>query len=253
MLARKSPATYAYCSHKEVILSQHLSMTERFGHSVELSEERSELIKGTYHYLLYGVLAAAVGAYFGSQSETIISLMSSWMGWIGAILILNALPMIAIKARHNPVTGFLALLADGFFAGLVLGPVIFIAGAITTGTNIVLNAILLTGAVFATVTLAVWTSGKRYEAKRGLILGIFVAIIAAVMLNAFMPVGGIFGILISIAVGVMGVMILVYSTSDVLYDESIDHPIIGAVMLFAGLFNVFTAIINLLMAFGGDD
>ena len=233
-------------------MNQPLSMTERFGHSVELSQDRSELIKGTYHYLLYGVLAAAVGAYFGSQSETVLGLMSSPLGWIGALVILNVLPMIAVKARHNPVTGFLALLADGFFAGLVLGPVIFIAGAMATGTNIVLNAILLTGAVFGTVTLAVMTSGKRYEAKRGLIAGIFVAILAAMALNFFMPTG-ILGILISIAVGVMGVMILVYATSDVLYDETIDHPIIGAVMLFAGLFNVFSAIINLLMAFGGDD
>ena len=51
----------------------------------------------------------------------------------------------------------------------------------------------------------------------------------------------------------MGILILVYATSDILHDTSMDSPIIGALMLFAGLFNVFTMVIHLLMAFGGDD
>ena len=171
-------------------------------------------------------------------------------GWIVAMLLLNFIPRIAIAVRHDPVKGFLALILDGFIAGIILGPIVYIAGMVATGHNLVLNAVLITALVFTAVTAMVWSSGKRYQAKRGLMTGIFVSLIGAIVLNMFMPMG-ILGLLISIGVGIMGVLILVYSTSDILHNPDIDSPIIGALMLFAGLFNVFTSILHILMAFAG--
>jgi FtsH-binding integral membrane protein len=77
-------------------------------------------------------------------------------------------------------------------------------------------------------------------------VGISVSIIAAMVLNAFLNIG-VLGILIAAGIGVMGVCILVYSTSQVLHNPLADSPIPGALMLFAGLFNVFVAILNILM------
>ena len=48
----------------------------------------------------------------------------------------------------------------------------------------------------------------------------------------------------------MGVCILVYATSDVLNNPQADSPIPGALILFAGLFNVFVSILNLLLRSG---
>jgi len=39
----------------------------------------------------------------------------------------------------------------------------------------------------------------------------------------------------------------VYATSDVLNNPNADSPIPGALFLFAGLFNVFVAILNILL------
>ncbi len=229
-----------------------LSFGQRMVETQELSQERSAFIKGVYGYLMYGVMAAIIGAYIGSTTPFILNLFSGWIGWILAMVLLNFVPRIAIAFRHDPVKGFLGLVLNGLIAGLVLGPIVYIAGVVATGTNLVLNALLITGMVFTAVTAYVWMSGRRYEAKRGLITGIFMALIGAMVLNFLMPTG-IIGILISIGVGVMGILILVYATSDILHDTSMDSPIIGALMLFAGLFNVFTMVIHLLMAFGGDD
>ncbi|MEZ5361845.1 MAG: hypothetical protein R2748_05725 [Bryobacterales bacterium] len=80
--------------------------------------------------------------------------------------------------------------------------------------------------------------------------GIFISLIGAVILNGFLNLGWL-GMAISAGIGVMGVMILVYATSEVLHNPDADSPIPGALMLFAGLFNVFVAALNILLRLAG--
>jgi FtsH-binding integral membrane protein len=82
-------------------------------------------------------------------------------------------------------------------------------------------------------------------------VGFFFAIVGAMILNGFLNIG-VLGIVISFAIGAFGVCILVYSTSSVLNTPDADSPIPGALMLFAGVFNVFVATLNILLRlFGG--
>lgn len=81
-------------------------------------------------------------------------------------------------------------------------------------------------------------------------LGLFVAVSAAAVLNMFLNIGWV-GMLISAGVGIMGVFGLVYSTSGVLRSSDSDSPIPGALALFAGLFNVFVATLNILLRLVG--
>ena len=66
------------------------------------------------------------------------------------------------------------------------------------------------------------------------------------ILNSFLNIGFI-GILISAGIGALGVFTIVYSTSAVLRSPEADSPIPGALMLFAGVFNVFVATLNILL------
>ena len=74
------------------------------------------------------------------------------------------------------------------------------------------------------------------------------------ILNAFLNIG-LLGILIAAGIGIMGVCILVYATSEVLHNPAADSPIPGALILFAGLFNVFVALLNIFLRLEpcGDD
>jgi FtsH-binding integral membrane protein len=67
-----------------------------------------------------------------------------------------------------------------------------------------------------------------------------------VLLNSFMNIGW-FGVLISAGIGIMGVISLVSSTSGVLNSPDADSPIPGALALFAGVFNIFVAVLNILL------
>jgi FtsH-binding integral membrane protein len=160
------------------------------------------------------------------------------------MVLLNAIPRVAMACRHNPVLGVTALLADGFVSGLVLAPILRYASYYAPGT--IQIAMLMTLIVFGVVTLYVMSANRTFSAPRGLMLGIFVSLVAAIVINGFLNIG-VLGILIAAGIGIFGVCILVYATSDVLHNPAADSPIPGALILFAGLFNVFVAILNILL------
>jgi modulator of FtsH protease len=212
--------------------------------STPLTATRADTIRKTYMLLGLAVAGALCGGYLGAQSDALADLFTGWIGWILAMLLLNLIPRVAMAARHNPVLGVTALLVDGFVSGVVLAPILRLASRYSPGTTGV--AMLMTLVVFGAVTLFVMTSGRTFSAPRGLMLGIAVSIVAAMVLNAFLNIG-VLGMLIAAGIGILGVCILVYATSEVLHNPQADSPIPGALMLFAGLFNVFVAILNILL------
>ena len=228
---------------------QQDSFGSRMFGSVELSPERMALVKGTYGYLALSVIMAVAGAYFGANSPAVLGLFSSPIAFLVAMAVLWITQSVALAMRHNPVLGVIALLADGFLSGLILGPIIYFACVMTGSPDIVINALVITGLVFAGVTAMVWTSGKRYSAPRGLMGGLLFAGLGLIVLSFLMPgdLTSPIGLALTGIIGVIGVMTLVYGTSNVLHDPTIDSPITGAVILFAGLFNVFVAVLRILL------
>jgi FtsH-binding integral membrane protein len=221
-----------------------MTVTENLFGTTALTASRAETIKKTYLLLALAVAGGVCGGYLGAQSDALANLFTGWLGWILAMLLLNAIPRVAMAARHNPVLGLTALVADGFVSGLVLAPILRIASLYAPGA--IQIAAVMTMIVFVVITGFVMSSGRTFSAPRGLMLGIFVSLIAAMALNAFLNIGFL-GIVIAAGVGIMGVCILVYATSDVLNNPYADSPIPGALILFAGLFNVFVAILNILL------
>jgi modulator of FtsH protease len=224
------------------------SAWEEISGTTTLSNTQASVIKQTYFLLAVAVFCAMAGGYIGSTSETVLRFLTSKIGFIVALVLLNVVPWIAMACRHNPVLGVTALVADGFIAGLVLSPLLYFAGR--GAPDMILVAFLITGAVFAAVTGYIFTSKREFSAPKGLMIGLFAAVTAAVVLNMFMNIGWL-GVLISAGIGIIGVFGLVFSTSGVLRSADSDSPIPGALALFAGLFNIFNAVLNLLLRLGG--
>jgi len=221
-----------------------MSAWDKLSATTVLTDARSTVIKQTYVLFGLSVFSALAGGYVGGTSETLARFFSGWIGWICAILLLNVVPRIAIAVRHNPVLGVSALVLDGFVAGIALSPLLFVARMVAP--VLIVASLGITGAVFLGVTAYVMTSGRTFSAPRGLMAGMFFAIIGIVVLNGFLNIGFL-GMLISFAIGAFGVCVLVFSTSSVLNTPDADSPIPGALMLFAGVFNVFVATLNILL------
>jgi modulator of FtsH protease len=225
------------------------SVFERMSATTVLTAAQAAVIKQTYALFGIAVVAAMVGGYVGATTETIVYFFSSFLGWIVAMIGLNFVPRIAMAARGNPVLGTAALVFDGFFAGICLAPILWFAAK--TQPLMIEAALGITAIVFLGITGYVFTSGRTFSAPRGLMIGLFFSVIGAMILNSFMQIGFL-GILISVGIGAVGVIALVTSTSAILQSGDADSAIPGALALFAGVFNIFVATLNILLRlFGG--
>jgi modulator of FtsH protease len=221
---------------------QKSSALQNLTGTIPLTDQQAAVIKQTYILFGVSIFCALAGGYVGATSETLAQFFSGRVGWIVAILILNIVPRIAIAARNNPVLGVTALVADGFLSGIALSPLLWVARVVNP--QLILGALAVSAFVFIGVTAYVMMSGRTFSAPRGLMAGLFFSIIAIVLLNSFLHIG-LLGILVSLAIGALGVFTLVYSTSSVLRSSASDSPIPGALSLFAGMFNVFVATLNI--------
>lgn len=220
------------------------SVWDRLSGTTALSGRSAAVVKQTYLLLGLAVFSALAGGYIGATSETLARFFSGWIGWIAALLLLNLVPRIAISVRHNPQLGVAALVGDGFISGMALSPLLWVARLVAP--QLIFVALGITGFVFIGITLYVMTTRRAFSAPRGLMTGLFFALLGTMILNSFLHLGFL-GILIGLGIGALGVFTLVYSTSAVLRSPEADSPIPGALMLFAGIFNVFVATLNILL------
>jgi modulator of FtsH protease len=223
---------------------QQPSAWDNLSGTTSLTTHTAAVVKQTY--LLFGlaVFSAMAGGYIGATSETLARFFSSWIGWIVALLLLNLVPRIAIAVRHNHQLGVAALVFDGFISGIALSPLLWVARLYAP--VLILVALFITGFVFVGITLYVMAAKRTFSAPRGLMTGLFFSVIGAIILNSFLHIGFV-GILIAIGIGALGVFMLVYATSTVLRSPYLDSPIPGALMLFASVFNIFVATLNILL------
>ncbi len=223
---------------------QQPSALDKLTGTIDLTAGQASVIKQTYVLLAVSVFCALAGGYIGVSSPTLVHFFSSGVGWITAMVLLNVVPYIAIAARNNPVLGVTALVADGLIAGIALTPLLWAASMIAP--DLILMALGVAACVFIGVTGYVMMSGRTFSAPRGLMAGLFLSTIAIIILNNFLHIG-LLGIVASLGIGILGVCSLVYSTSGVLRSSAGDSPIPGALALFAGMFNIFVATLNILL------
>jgi modulator of FtsH protease len=220
------------------------SAIQKLTGTIELTAGQASVIKQTYILFGVSVFCALAGGYVGATTPAIVHFFSSTVGWIVAMLLLNAVPYVALAARNNPVLGVTALVADGFVAGIAMAPLLWVASMVDS--QLIYMALAISACVFLGVTGYVMMSGRTFSAPRGLMAGLFLSTIAIVILNNFMHIGWL-GIVASLGIGIIGVCALVYSTSAILRSPEGASPIPGALALFAGMFNVFVATLNILL------
>ena len=220
------------------------SVWDKLSGTTAIGARGVSVVRQTYLLFSLAVFSALAGGYIGATSETLARFFSGWLGWIAALLLLNLVPRIAISVRHNHQLGVAALVGDGFISGIALSPLLWVARMIAP--QLIFVALGVTGFVFIGITFYVMTARREFSAPRGLMTGIFFALLGSILLNSFLHIG-FMGIVIGLGIGALGVFTLVYSTSAVLRSPDADSPIPGALMLFAGVFNIFVAALNILL------
>lgn len=220
-------------------------------------KDRTEAIQETYRLLAVGVFMAMVGGYFGVNSVPVLKFFLSLPGLLMGFMILNFLPgMMLNSARNNPKMALGLLAFHGASAGLVLSPLLYLAmlkGGMGHDTpNLIHSALIITASVFLGISGYVYKSGQRFQFATGIMHVMFWSIMGGIVGNMFFH-STMLGSVLNVGVGIFGGIGLLYSTSEVLNDPDFRDPVMGALAIFAGLFNIFSAVLRLLMGGGRRD
>ncbi|PKM45315.1 MAG: BAX inhibitor protein [Gammaproteobacteria bacterium HGW-Gammaproteobacteria-1] len=207
-------------------------------------QESNKLIRNTYTLLsmtlLFSAFTAGVSMTLNLPHPGLIITL---VGYFGLLFLTTKL--------RNSAWGLASVFALTGFMGLTLGPIINAYLSLPNGTELVMTAMGMTGAIFLGLSAYAITTRKDFSFMGGFLMaGILVAFLAGL--------AAIFFTLPGLALGVSAMFVLLmcglilYETSNIVHGGETNY-IMATVTLYVSIYNLFTSLLHLLGAFSGDD
>ena len=204
-------------------------------------------IKQTYQLLAASMVAAAAGAYVTMPfAETVMQF--KWIIFGAELLILFfGLSM----SKGKPGLNLSMLFAFTFLTGVSLVPLL--ASLIGMGQGAMIgNAFLMTSVLFGALSMFAINSKSDFSSwGKPLFITLIVVIIAS-LVNYFILQSPLMHIVITAGILLLFSIFTIYDTQNIA-NGAYDSPVDAAVSLYIDFLNMFTAMLQLLGIFGGDD
>jgi modulator of FtsH protease len=204
-------------------------------------------MKQTYQLLGASMLAAAAGAYVTMPyAQTVIDYKWAIFGFELFMLFIG-LGM----TRNKPGLNIAALFLFTFTTGVSLVPLL--ASLIGAGNGAVIgNAFLMTSVLFGSLSLFAINSKSDFSNWGKPLFITFIIIFVASLINIFLLQSPLMHVIITAGILLLFSLFTIYDTQNIA-NGAYDSPVDAAVSLYLDFLNMFTAILQLLGIFGGDD
>lgn len=200
-------------------------------------------------YMLLGLTLAwsalAAGAYMVTQPQIgLFGLIGMFVVAFGSLFALH-------KTQNSPWALAWIFLFTGIF-GFLLGPTInFAISTYSNGGQLVMTALGGTGLVFFTLSAYTLASGKRFNRMaQFLFVGLIVALVAMIA-NIFLQMP-VLDLTISCVMVLLMSGYILYDTGEILHGVQTNY-ILATVSLYLNIYLLFSHLLNLLLAFAGDE
>jgi modulator of FtsH protease len=204
----------------------------------------NKVIRNTYMLLsmtlLFSALTAGVSMALNLPHPGLLLTLGGYFG------------LLFLTARfRDSALGLAFVFALTGFMGYTLGPILNAYLALPNGGQIVMTAMSGTGVIFLGLSGYAFTSRKDFSFMGGFLMaGILVAFLAGLG-SVFFEMPGL-----SLAVSSMFVLLMagliLYETSNIIHGGETNY-IMATVTLFVAIFNLFTSLLHLLGATGGQE
>ena len=204
----------------------------------------NKVIRNTYILLSMTLLFSAVTAGLSmALNLPHPGLLLTMVGYFGLLFLTN-------KFRNSSM-GLVFVFALTGFMGVTLGPLLNMYLSLPNGDQLVMTALGATGVIFLSLSGYALSSRKDFSFMGAfLMVGILVAFLAG-LASVFFTMPGL-----SLAVSAMFVLLMsgliLYQTSELVHGGETNY-IMATVTLYISIYNLFTSLLHLLGAFGGDD
>jgi len=204
-------------------------------------------MKQTYQLLAASMIAAAAGAYATMPYAEIVMQYKWFIFGFELFMLFIGLGM----TRNKPGLNMAALFVFTFATGVSLVPLL--ASLIGAGNGAVIgNAFLMTSVLFGALSLFAINSKTDYSSwGKPLFITLIVVIIAS-LINVFVLQSPMMHVIITAGILLLFSFFTIYDTQNIA-NGAYDSPVDAAVSLYLDFLNMFTALLQLLGIFGGDD
>ena len=215
-----------------------------------LVQEQNRVLRNTYWLLALTMLPTIAGAFVGTQfnlarvfiANPIMAQLLMFGLMIGSLFVVTAL--------RNSAWGVAALFGFTFIAGLALTPILTYAGGFSNGGQLVALAGGMTAAIFfALATFATVTKRDFSFMGKFLFIGLILLIVAS-LANIFLQIPAMSLTISAIAVLLFSAFIL-YDVSRIVNGGETNY-VMATMALYLNIYNLFTSLLNLLLAFSGN-
>lgn len=214
-----------------------------------LAPEQHRVLRNTYWLLALTLVPTAIGAALGFNLDlsfirsnpvlSIVATLAIFYGWI-----------FAIERNRNSVIGLGLLLGFTLFMGLLLGPLLRVALGLANGGQLVMLAAGMTAATFFALATVATTTRRDFSFLGNFLLVGVVVVMLAVVANIFLASPLLHLVLCGVFV-VLSSMLILYHLNAVVQGGETNY-ISATLSLYIAIYNLFSSLLQLLMAFTGQ-
>ena len=158
--------------------------------------------------------------------------------------------MFLVYKTANSSMGILSCFAFTGFMGYTIGPMLnMVIGA--GGGEYVVMAMAGTATIFFALSGYVLVTKKDMSFMGGMVFALAIVALVAMVANIFLSIPAL-GLAVSSLFILLASGMILMQTSSIIHGGERNY-ILATVTLFVAIYNLFTSLLHLLMAFGGDD
>ena len=196
----------------------------------------NKVLRNTYMLLSMTLVCGAVAAYASAAMQ--VGVINYWLYLAFAL----GMPMV-INATRNSVWGLVSCFVYTTGLGFIAGPIISMYARMI-GPEVPIYAFGATAVIFGALTSYAMVSKRDFSFMRGFLLASSLAVLLAIVANAFMQISVLSLILSSVLVVLCSAGIL-YSTSAAINGGE-DNYVILAARIYADLWVMFMSLMNII-------
>jgi modulator of FtsH protease len=213
-------------------------------HSQAAVADTNKVLRNTYWLLSMTLLCSAAAAG--------LSMLMNPSPTVGLVLFLVGFGlMFWVHKAANSANGIIAIFAFTACMGAALGPMLNAYVAFAGGPSLIFQALGGTALVFLTLSGYVLTTKKDFSFMGGFLMTGLMVMLVGVLVALFtnMPV---FELALSAGIVLLMSGLILFDTSRIIHGGETNY-ILATISLYLSIYNLFTNLLHLLGAFGGDD
>lgn len=213
---------------------------------------QEELLQKTYGLLAWSFVPCAAGAFVGMMygMRMFRALGSPIAMFVATMAFFYGMCFLIEKNRHSQM-GVNLLMVFTFGMGVMMGPLLNASGQFVNGGKLVAIAALMTAGGFFTMSALARRGNFNNNALGGFLSMGVVVLMIGVVANFFFALPWL-SLTLSAMFVIVSALMIMWQVRNIL-DGGEDSHVSAALTIFISIYNLFSSILRLLLAFAGEE